>query len=230
MSKSLGNLITIKEALDRYGADALRIFVLSSHYRSPLTYSAEVLEAAKGGIERLITVISRDDPNEGKGESLDTEPYRKQLIEAMDDDFNTPQAIATLFDLAKAINQAGDSGLGFQNAKGTLLSLGREILGLKLPKRIIRVISERISIKETIDATIPITVNARVNRLAEERVKCRKERNWQRADEIRKKLAELGVILEDTKARTEVTYKHVPSEESLDRLLTEFGLTLSDKI
>jgi cysteinyl-tRNA synthetase len=229
MSKSLGNLITIKEALKKYGADALRIFVLSSHYRSPLTYSEEALEAAKGGVERLITVISRDDPTAGKGETLDAEPYQQRFFEAMDDDFNTPQAIATLFDLAKAINQAGDSGLGFQNAKYTLLSLGREILGLKLPKRIIKVISERISIKETIDATIPITVNARVNRLVEERVNCRKSKNWQRADEIRKKLAELGVILEDTKAGTGITYKHVPPEESIDKLLAELGITLEDK-
>jgi cysteinyl-tRNA synthetase len=231
MSKSLGNLITIKEALEKYGADALRIFVLSSHYRSPLTYSEAALEAAKRGVERLQRVISRDDPTEAKGESLDAEPYRKQFIEAMDDDFNTPRALGALFDLASAINQAADSGTSFHDAKEALPPLARDILGLKVPKRIIKVISETISLKETVDATgIPNTVNACVKRLVEERVNCRKEKNWQRADEIRKKLAGLGVILEDTKAGTSITYKHVPSQEMLDKLLAELGINLEDKI
>ncbi|MFC1938535.1 cysteine--tRNA ligase [Chloroflexota bacterium] len=237
MSKSLGNLITIKEALEKYGADALRVFVLSSHYRSPLTYSEKALEAAKVGAERLARVISRDDPTEGKEETLDAEPYRKQFIEAMDDDFNTPQAIATLFDLAREINQAGDGGIGIDKAQNTLVSLARDVLGLKLPEIITRTISDTISIneeiiviKETVDTTvIPGTVNARVNRLVKERLNCRTDKNWQRADEIRNKLAELGVILEDTKAGTGVTYKHAPSEESLERLLAELGITLEAK-
>ncbi|GAH82786.1 unnamed protein product, partial [marine sediment metagenome] len=114
MSKSLGNLVTIKEILAKYSADAIRIFVLNSHYRSPLTYSDESLEAAKGGVERLVRVISRDDLTKGKGEALDAKPYHDRFIEAMDDDFNTPQAMASLFDLAREINQAADSGLGFQ--------------------------------------------------------------------------------------------------------------------
>jgi len=75
MSKSLGNLITIKEALDKYSADAIRIFILSSHYRSPLTYSEEALEAAQGGVERLLRVVYRDDPTGGIGKALDAEPF-----------------------------------------------------------------------------------------------------------------------------------------------------------
>jgi len=232
MSKSLGNLITIKEALEKYrpyAADALRIFVLSSHYRSPLTYSETAIEAAKGGAERLVRVISRDDHIEGKGETLDAEPYRKQFIEAMDDDFNTPRALGVLFDLAREINQAGDASIGIDEAQNTIVSLARKVLGLKLPLRIIKIISETISIKETADATvIPSTVNARVNRLVEERNDCRTNKNWQRADEIRKKLAELGVTLEDIRAGTGITYERVPPEESLDRLLAEFGITLED--
>ncbi|GAH12933.1 unnamed protein product, partial [marine sediment metagenome] len=97
MSKSLGNLITIKEALGKYSPDAIRIFVLSSHYRSPLTYSEVALDAAEGGAERLLRVLSRDDPTGGVGKAIDAEPYRKQFIEAMDDDFNTPQALGVLF-------------------------------------------------------------------------------------------------------------------------------------
>jgi len=229
MSKSLGNLITIKEALERYSADAVRIFALSSHYRSPLTYSEEALDAAEGGVERLLRVISRDDPTGGKGEALDAKPYYNQFIEAMDDDFNSPKALAVLFDLARVINQAADSGLGFHDAKEVLLSLAREVMGLKLP----RIIYAQASLKGsgTLSArgtVIPGSVNARVNRLIEERTNCRKYKNWQRADEIRNKLAELGVTLEDTKAGTNFTYKSIPSEEYLDSLMKELGITLED--
>ncbi|MFC1956932.1 cysteine--tRNA ligase [Chloroflexota bacterium] len=240
MSKSLGNLITIKEALEKYGADALRIFSLSSHYRSPLTYSEEAIEAAKGGVERLARVISRDDPTEGKGGPLDAESYRKQFIEAMDDDFNTPRALGALFNLAGAINQAADSGTSFQDAKGILLSLAQDVLGLKLPQIIIRPISETISVKEeiiaikkTVDTTvIPSTVGARVNHLVEERMNCRKSKNWQRADEIRSRLAELGIVLEDIadSLKPQIVWKRTPAVELLDRLLTELGITLKDKV
>ncbi|MFQ5997599.1 MAG: cysteine--tRNA ligase, partial [Dehalococcoidales bacterium] len=208
MSKSVGNLITIKEALERYSADAIRIFVLGSHYRSPLTYSEEVLEAAEGGVERLLRVISRDDPTGGRGKALDVEPYYNRFIEAMDDDFNTPQALAALFDLAREINQAADSRLSFQNAKEALLLTARKVLGLRVPETRIILgkaslkISGKLSAKATV---IPGTVNARVNRLINERTNCRKYKNWQRADEIRNKLAELGVTLEDTKAGTDIT-------------------------
>jgi cysteinyl-tRNA synthetase len=219
MSKSLGNLVTIKQALTKYSPDAIRIFILSSHYRSPLKYSEEGLEAAEKGVERLLRAVSRDDP--GGGEAFDAESYRKQFIEAMDDDFNTAQALGTLFDLASAINQAGDAGVGIGKAQSTLTSLGREVLGLKLPpilKATFTASTRRIALNEATDS--------RVSRLIEERLNCRKEKNWQRADEIRKKLAELGVTLEDTEAGTVVTPKSVPSEKALDKLLAELGITL----
>jgi len=228
MSKSLGNLITIKEALEKYSADAIRIFILGSHYRSPLTYSEEALEAAESGVERLQRAISRYEPN-STGEPLDAEAYRHKLIDAMDDDFNTPQALAVLFDLAREINQAGDAGIIINNAQDTLISLARGVLGLKLPRHIHVQASVTIGLKMTAKATvIPSTVNACVYRLIEERVKCRKEKNWQRADEIRNKLVELGVTLEDTKTGTTATFKLVPSEESVDRLMKELGIALED--
>jgi len=230
MSKSLGNLITIKEALKKYSADAIRIFAFSSHYRSPLTYSEEALEAAERGAERLLRVISRDDPTGGNGEALDAEPYRKQFNGAMDDDFNTPQALAVLFDLARKINEAGDAGVSIGKAQSNMVSLAREVLGLNL--RLPRTISlevERILIKDTVKATvIPDAVNKRVRRLVEERANCRKVKKWQRADEIRSKLAELGVILEDTKTGRDIIYKLVPSEESLENLMKELGIYLQD--
>ncbi len=194
MSKSLGNLITIKEALAKYSADAIRIFVLGSHYRSPLTYSEEALEAAERGVERLLRVISRNDPTGGVGEALEAEPYRKQFIEAMDDDFNSAQAMAVLFDLARAINQAGDSGLSFLKAQSALSELARNILGLKL---------------ETFEFMRELTSEAelRVNRLIEERLRLRNAKQWQLADEIRAKLAKLGVTLEDTPEGTVTIWK-----------------------
>jgi cysteinyl-tRNA synthetase len=181
MSKSLGNLITIKQALEKYSADAIRIFILSSHYRSPLKYSDEGLEAAEGGAERIARVISRDDPTGGKGKALDGEPYRKQFIEAMDDDFNTPQALAILFDLSRKINEAGDAGISFLKAQSLLSELGRSVLGLKL---------------EISALTKELTPE--IKSLVEERNRLRKAKKWKEADEIRAKLAELGIALEDT--------------------------------
>ncbi len=229
MSKSLGNLVTIKQALEKYSPDAIRIFILNSHYRSPLTYSEEGLEAAEKGVERLMRAVSRDDP--GGGEVFGAEPYRKQFIEAMDDDFNTAKGLGVLFELASEINQAGDAGVSIGKAQSTLTSLAREVLGLKLPRTIQIEVHDRIIIKDTVKTTdIPDAVKRRVRRLVEERANCRKEKNWQRADEIRKKLAELGVTLEDTKKDTDagrdMIYKNVPSVELLDSLLKELGITL----
>jgi cysteinyl-tRNA synthetase len=187
MSKSLGNLITIKQALENYSPDALRLFVLSSHYRSPLKYSEEALEAAAGGAARLLRVISRD--SGGKGEALGVEPYRQRFIEAMDDDFNTPQALGVLFDLARKINETGDAGLSFANAQNALLSLAREVLGLTL-KPVAFVEPEE-----------PVT------KLIEERNRLREAKKWREADKIRAKLDEMGVTLEDTAEGTIIRAK-----------------------
>jgi len=144
----------------------------------------------------------------------------------MDDDFNTPQALSVLFDLARAINQAGDAGLSFTEAQNTLSRLAREVLGLKIPKKIRVEASATISIEST--AEITVAVKDRLNRLAEERDIYRKEKNWQRADEIRNKLAELEVILEDTKIGTTASFKISPSLESLDNIMNELGIVLED--
>ncbi len=229
MSKSLGNLVTIKQALTKYSPDAIRIFILNSHYRSPLTYSEEALGAAEKGVERLLRAVSRDDP--GGGKAFDAESYRKQFIEAMDDDFNTAKALGGLFELANSINQAGDAGVSIGQAQSTLVSLAREVLGLKLPRTIYGKASLKGSGALTVRGTVvPDTVNTLVHRLIEERLNCRKNKNWQRADEIRSKLAELGVTLEDTKKDTktgrDMIYKLIPSEADLNSLLKELGITL----
>ncbi|MCL0094709.1 cysteine--tRNA ligase [Dehalococcoidales bacterium] len=186
MSKSLGNLITIKEALERYSADAIRIFVLSSHYRSPLTYSEEGLEAAERGADRLRQVAHGE--GRGEKEGLDIEPYRKRFIEAMDDDFNTAQALATLFDLAREINRGNEFGYSVVSAQQLLLELA-DVLGLTLKP-----------LKISLDAEPFIRL------LISTRHRLREAKQWQLADEIRAKLGELGIALEDTPEGT--VWKH----------------------
>jgi len=194
MSKSLGNLITIKQALEKYSPDAIRIFILNSHYRSPLKYSEEGLEAAERGARRLTWTAFRDDPTGGKGETFDAESYRKQFIEAMDDDFNTAKALGILFDLASTINQAADAGISILEARGILAELARNVLGLKLET------------SEFMGEPIP-EIEQKVNRLVEERLKLRNAKQWQRADEIRAELVEMGVTLEDTPEGTVIRWK-----------------------
>ena len=110
MSKSSGHLVGIDEALDWYGADALRMFILTSHYRSPLTYGADALESARAGAERLRQAAFATGTGAGADGALDPSAHRERFVEAMDDDLNTPRALAALFDLARAINRAHDGG------------------------------------------------------------------------------------------------------------------------
>ncbi len=216
MSKSLGNLIAIKEALDRYSADAIRIFILHSHYRSPLTYSEDALEAAARGAERLLRIISRDAATSGKGEALDAEPYYDKFIEAMDDDFNTPQALGILFDLARAINQAGDSGNSIIKAQRVFVELAQKVLGLKLNP-----------FDSFLRLPIP-EIEPLVNFLVEARHALRRVKRFELADEIRIALKELDIILEDaTKGTTPIwkrDFKGEPTSKDivlLSKLLAE---------
>ena len=129
MSKSLGNLVGIDEVLDRHGADALRMFIVTSHYRTPLTYSEEALESARAGAERLRQAAFAK--GVANGHSLDPTEARERFTEAMDDDLNTPRALAALFDLARAINRAHDEGHDASDAQATLRELAG-VLGFTL--------------------------------------------------------------------------------------------------
>jgi len=182
MSKSTGNLITIREALERYSADAIRIFILGSYYRGPLTYSEEALEAAERGAERLRQAASNErTAGKTSGDGLDTEPYRQRFIEAMDDDFGTAQAIATLFDLAREINRAYEAGYDASGARDTLRELAGVLgLSLKAPE------------------TSFVGAEPFIELLISTRVRLREAKQYQLADEIRDRLIDLGVTLEDT--------------------------------
>ncbi len=188
MSKSSGILITVKEALERFSPDALRLFVLSSHYRSPLTFSEEGLEAAERGVERLRQAAWGEATGEKTGQ-IDIESWGQRFIEAMDDDFNSAQAIAVLFDLAREINRAHSEGFSLAQAQQTLVELAG-VLGLTLKER------------EVHPDAAPF-----IELLISMRNELRKEKQWQLADKIRISLKEIGVALEDTPQGTVWKYR-----------------------
>ena len=182
MSKSLGIFVTLKQALDRFSPDALRLFILISHYRSPINFSEEGVAAAEKGVERLRQAAFADSQR-GSGESseaVDTEAFRQRFIEAMDHDFNSPQALAALFDLARDINRTMDQGADPRVAQQTLRELAG-VLGFSFEKPEVD-----LAAKPFIDLLISI------------RTEARKDKQWQMADRIRISLKDLGVVLEDT--------------------------------
>ena len=180
MSKSLGNLITVKEALERYSPDAIRLFILGSHYRSPLTYSEGALEAAETGMERL-RQATKDGGETGGKAVLDGEPFKRKFVESMDDDFNNAQAVAVLFEFAREINRAREEELDVAGAQHTLAELAG-VLGFTLEEL----------------AKPPLDAEPFIQLLISVRDGLRQAKQWQLADEIRSHLAELGIVLEDT--------------------------------
>ena len=182
MSKSLGNIISIKEALSKYSSDAIRIFVLGSHYRSPLTYTAEALEAAEKGADRLRQALESSTSGGKKGE-FDPVSYRQRFVDAMDDDFNTPQALALLFDMIREFNRLRDEGYDISAGQELLRELGA-VLGLTFMP-----MQKSLSASESL-----------IQGLVDKRTALRKARQFQAADDIRKQLDALGVLVEDTPA------------------------------
>jgi len=211
MSKSLGNLITIKEALQKYSADAIRIFTLSSYYRGPLTYSEEALGAAESGADRLRQAVQSEGRGDVAGVKIDVEPYQNRFTEAMNDDFSTAQALAALFDLAREINRADEAGLDAAEAQQILLKLAN-ILGLTLkppekpPLDAKPFIDLLLEFLPSIEKPLPSEAEPVIELLISTRNQLREAKQWQRADEIRAKLAELGIAFEDTPKGT--VWKH----------------------
>jgi cysteinyl-tRNA synthetase len=190
MSKSTGNLVGVREILRRFSSDAIHLFILSSHYRSPLAYSEEALEASEKGAERLRRALTHQ-ANSSRGVTISsTELFEQRFVEAMDDDFNTAQAIAVLFELTKEINRGAEQGAEIIEAQHTLLKLAG-ILGLTLKEKT----------QTTPDA------EAFISLLASIRDDLRQNQQWQLADKIRRGLTDLGVTLEDTPQGTRWKYK-----------------------
>lgn len=213
MSKSEGNFFTVRDISEKYDLQVLRYFMLSAQYRTPLNFSAELMEAAKNGLERIVTcahnltylsehagqTADKTDGNAaapGNGaadgaaamradeqESLTgAEQYAARFEEAMDDDFNTADAISVVFELVKYINShvSGDSSKPYLQALYDMLYRLTDVLGLIVEKK-----------EEILDGEI--------ERLIGERQAARKEKNFARADEIRNELLEKGIVLEDTR-------------------------------
>ena len=204
MSKSLGNFTTIRDMLQKYEADAFRFFVLLAHYRSPIDFSEEALEQAQKSLERIrqaARIIEKQLETTPESESSLTEPLdsgkdpdvaeaKAKFLESMDNDFNTPYALRAVFDLVREVNRRINektiSRKGLQDASEQLREFG-EILGLgfyaagKKP------------------AEKNITENL-IELLIEMRQKLREKKDWQLADEIRARLSELNIVIEDAKA------------------------------
>ena len=183
MSKSIGNIITIREALDRYGSDGIRIFVMTAHYRAPLAYSEEAMEAGKRAAERLQLAASVPG-GEGPAADIPGDEYRERFGASMDDDLNTAGALACLFDLAREINRARDESRAVDEAQATLRELAG-ILGLTLRER---------ETAEGADAFIDLLVELRSD--------LRNEKQFALSDKVRDRLLELGITLEDVQGGT----------------------------
>ncbi|MFN3742228.1 MAG: cysteine--tRNA ligase [Anaerolineales bacterium] len=194
MSKSLGNLVTIEEFLAEHEGDVMRMIVLNGSYRAPLSFTPETIEAAEKGLERLRSALRPAAssatglaPQAAEALNLQAETTRRAFEEAMDDDFNTSAALATLFDLVRAINTARDQGATqaqLQLAQDTLRELSG-VLGLRLEG------------KEGKTDALPF-----IELLIEVRNELRRQKLWALSDLIRDRLKALGIQLEDTREGT----------------------------
>lgn len=196
MSKSLGNFFTVRDIQEKYDLQVLRFFMLSAHYRSQLNFSAELMEAAKNSLERILNCADslRFKANNASGSMTDEEKKNtetsKQFVTkfeaAMEDDFNTADAISAIFELVKFINV----NVNNESSKEYIDSLYET---LKKLTDILGIILERTAAKEDADDV------AEIESLIAERTAAKKEKNFAKADEIRAKLLEMGIILEDTR-------------------------------
>ena len=223
MSKSLGNFFTIKDVLKLYEPEVIRLFLLLTHYRSPLDFSEDNLKSALSGLERVYTTLKRIEETKkelrAKGGKALTESGEKQMKsfleevssfkasfeKAMDDDFNTAKALGKVFELVKEINifinEEKDFSKDYLDSlteAGNLIKKNGEILGLfqDNPQEWFK--------KSWVESPVSEEISEEeVNRLIEERNSARKQKDWQTADRIRKELLEKNIILEDTPYGTE---------------------------
>ncbi|MDQ2068937.1 cysteine--tRNA ligase [Natronospira bacteriovora] len=186
MSKSLGNFFTIRDVLQAYPAEVVRMFMLNSHYRSPLNYSTANLDTARAALERFYTTLRETPP---AGEPPRESSFRERFAAAMDDDFNTPEAVAVLFDLAREINRLRDQGE--QTSAGEHAALLVELGGvLGILESDADAFLKGGSDAADLDAST-------IESMIEQRNQARKDRDFAEADRIRDELQAQGVVLED---------------------------------
>ena len=189
MSKSLDNFLTIRDALKNYPYEVIRYFLLSSHYRSPVNYSETALEEAKAALDRLYTSIHDVDISD-EGEAAKSS-HTEQFQQAMDDDFNVPEALAVLFDLAKAANKAKETG-----DQERIKLLVNELVHLSKPLGLLQQ-DPGIFLKSGVNVN-----ESEIEALIDKREKARNSGDYLAADGIRDQLFEQNIILEDSKEGT----------------------------
>jgi len=195
MSKSLGNLVTIEEFLAEHEANVLRLMILNSSYRAPLTYNEEVVAQAERALDRLRSALRPPAPTEESAPSEAIQPLQEQMEatrqgfeQAMDDDFNTAGALGYLFELVRAINQGRDAGLAADD-----LSQAQDLL-----RQLAGVFGLRLDLPARQDTSAAPFIEL----LVELRRELRSQKLYDMADQLRNSLVELGVVLEDTKEGT----------------------------
>ncbi len=196
MSKSLGNFFTIREVLRQYDAEVVRFFILRAHYRSPLNYSDQHLDDAKGALTRLYTTLKNVPPQPAAVDWNDA--YAARLRAAMDDDFNTPEAMAVLFDLAAEANRSKSAARsGLLKALGAVFGL----LGQDPVEYLQGRAASAVAVHEAAhaaDAAAATLSREVIEQRIAARALAKKAKNYAEADHIRKELLEAGIVLEDT--------------------------------
>lgn len=191
MSKSLGNFFTIREVVKNYNPEVIRYFMLASHYRSPINYSKNNLESAKAALTRFYASL-RDLPNISECKDERSEQYEQRYQAAMDDDFNTPVALAVLFDMVREINQLKDhNDIDSAAQLATQLKRLASVFGLL-----------QLSPEEFLRSGVDQDEAKKIEELIVQRNIARAEKNWGEADKIRDQLSSMGVVLEDKAGQT----------------------------
>lgn len=198
MSKSLKNFLTIQDFLKQYPGEVLRYFMLASHYRSPMDYSLENLEPAVSALERFYTCL-RGVEDLDKIKPLEHSPFEARFEEAMDDDFNTPVALAVLFDLAREINREREQNIEQAKPLAALLKKLAGILGLLKSDPVSFLQGAKAPYKAENASGMS---NVEIEKLIAMREHARKTKDWKEADRLRTVLKDAGIELEDTATGT----------------------------
>jgi cysteinyl-tRNA synthetase len=217
MSKSLGNFLTIRDALEEYHPEVLRLFLLSKHYRSPLDFTRNAVRDLQAGLVRIYRTLQRVEERIGPGAERDTgtpgvlsgeieDPFLKQFVSLMDDDLNTAAATGLIFEKVKELNRIMDAAEAGVEARDNPLAEKRG--SLLLASRVLGLLNHHPAVfLETISRPAGEQDAGRIDRLVEERAEARKQKDWRRADEIRDELQAQGVVLEDGPGGTTWRYE-----------------------